>query len=145
MRRILVTIAVAAAMLTGGLAFTTATASAASAGWCDGVRSVPVNAAGNYVRQPYHRATGSRSCTLAEGASGPAVTALQQALKSCNFASRLTVDGDFGPNTRTAVFNAQQEYRIGADGIYGPISRVTFLWPDYFSNGKPTGRCVRVG
>ncbi|MFI7677402.1 peptidoglycan-binding protein [Actinophytocola sp. NPDC049390] len=145
MRRLFVTLAVAAAMLTGGVAFTTATASAAtSVGWCDGVKAVKVSTSGHYVRQPYHRATGSRNCTLAEGASGGAVVQLQTALKSCNYATNLDIDGDFGPATKKAVAYAQYRRGISSDGIYGPDSRQAFYWPAYYSSGNPTGKCVRT-
>lgn len=146
MRRILATVAVSAALLTGGLVLTTATASAApSVGWCDGVKGVELNARGDYVRQPFHKATGSRNCTLAEGASASsAVIVLQQALKSCNFAGSLVVDGDFGPNTKKAVAYAQYRHGIASDGIYGPDSRQAFGWPVYYENSKPTGKCART-
>lgn len=145
MKRLFVTLAVAAASLIGGLTVTTATASAAtSVGWCDGVKAVKLGSSNDYVRQPYHKGTGSRNCTLAEGASGAAVVVLQTALKSCNFASNLAIDGDFGPNTKKAVAYAQYKYRIGQDGIYGPESRVAFAWPLYYASGNPSGKCVRV-
>lgn len=145
MKRLFITLAVAAAMLTGGVAFTAATASAAtSVGWCDGVKSVEVGSGNDYVRQPYHRGTGSRNCTLAEGSSGAAVSELQRALKKCNFASNLVVDGDFGSNTKKAVAYAQKLYRIGQDGIYGPESRVAFQWHVIYANGSPSGKCIRI-
>ncbi|MFC4857058.1 peptidoglycan-binding domain-containing protein [Actinophytocola glycyrrhizae] len=146
MRRVLAMVAVTAALVTGGISLTGATASAASSvGWCDGVKAVKVNARGDYVRQPYHRGTGSRNCTLAEGAQGGAVVVLQTALKSCNYASNLGIDGDFGPNTKKAVAYAQYRWRIGQDGIYGPESRRAFAWPMYFAGNNPSGKCLHVG
>lgn len=145
MRRLFVTVAVAAALLTGGLALTTATASAAtSVGWCDGVKAVTINSQGHNVRQPYHKRTGSRNCTLAEGASGAAVAVLQTSLKSCNYASNLSIDGDFGPNTKKAVAYAQYRRDIASDGIYGPDSRQAFGWSVYYASGAPTGKCART-
>jgi peptidoglycan hydrolase-like protein with peptidoglycan-binding domain len=144
MRRSFATFAVIAALLAGGFAFTTATASAAtSVGWCDGVKAVTMST-GHYVRQPYHKGTGSRNCTLAEGASGGAVAALQLSLKSCNYASNLDIDAEFGPATKKAVAYAQQRRGIGQDGIYGPESRVAFAWSLYYASGNPSGKCVFI-
>lgn len=144
MRRILATVAVSAALLTGGLGLTTATASAAPVAKCDGVTAVKVGTKGDYVRQPYHKTTGSRNCTLAEGTSGSGVVALQTALKSCNYATNLTIDGDFGQNTKKAVSYAQYKRGITQDGIYGPLSRKAFTWPVYYAAGNPSGKCVHT-
>jgi peptidoglycan hydrolase-like protein with peptidoglycan-binding domain len=63
--------------------------------------------------------------TLAEGSTGPVVQKLQTALNEGrgSFAPAsnpvLVVDGDFGPNTASAVKGAQQEGGINADGIVG--------------------------
>ena len=142
MKRVFATLAVAAAMLTGGI-FTAGTASAAtSVGWCDGVKGVQISSSGHYVRQPYHKGTGSRNCTLDEGASGAAVVALQTALKSCNFATNLGIDGDYGSATKKAVAYAQYRRGILSDGIYGPDSRRTFHWPVYYASGNPSGKCA---
>jgi peptidoglycan hydrolase-like protein with peptidoglycan-binding domain len=58
---------------------------------------------------------------LARGASGSAVTALQQGLKK--YSTPATdpglVDGDFGPRTEAAVKAYQQDRGIEADGIVG--------------------------
>jgi peptidoglycan hydrolase-like protein with peptidoglycan-binding domain len=143
MRRVLTTLAATAALLTGGIAVTTASA-ATSVGWCDGVKAVKVTTDGKYVRQPYHKGTGSRNCTLTEGASGSAVTTLQQALKKCNFADNLTIDGDFGPNTKKAVAYAQFRRGIGQDGIYGPVSRAHFQWQVLNADGSPSPKCVNT-
>jgi peptidoglycan hydrolase-like protein with peptidoglycan-binding domain len=142
MRRVLTVVAAAAAMLAGGVAATTATASAAdSVGWCDGTRTIKVSSTAT-VRQPYHTGTGSRDCTLAEGAVGGAVSTLQRALKLCNFATNLDIDGEFGSLTEQAVSYAQSKRGTGVDGIYGPDSRQAFHWPTYSLNGSLTGRCV---
>jgi peptidoglycan hydrolase-like protein with peptidoglycan-binding domain len=144
MKRVFATFAVSAALVTGGI-LTAATASAApSVGWCDGVKAVKVSLKGEYVRQPYHKGTGSRNCTLAEGASGAAVVALQTSLKSCNYARGLDIDGDFGRATRDAVEYAQSRRGTGADGIYGPASRDAFLWSVYYASGNPSGKCANT-
>jgi peptidoglycan hydrolase-like protein with peptidoglycan-binding domain len=103
-----------------------------------------VGSSGDYVRQPYHKGTGSRNCTLSEGNSVAAVSELQRALKACNFVSNLAVDGDFGPSTKKAVAYAQHRYGIGEDGIYGPQSRAAFQWQLIYANGQSSGKCVRV-
>ena len=143
MRRVLTVVGVAAAMLAGGFVATTATASAAdSVGWCDGTKAVKITASGSVVvRQPYHKGTGSRNCTLAEGAEGGAVVTLQTALKSCNFTSNLDIDGDFGSLTKKAVAYAQAKRGTVSDGIYGPDSRQAFHWPTYSATGNPLGQC----
>ncbi len=59
--------------------------------------------------------------TLARGASGSVVTALQKGLKK--YATPATdpgpVDGDFGPKTEAAVKAYQQDRAIHVDGIVG--------------------------
>jgi peptidoglycan hydrolase-like protein with peptidoglycan-binding domain len=59
--------------------------------------------------------------TLSRGASGSAVTALQQGLKK--YSTPATdpgpVDGDFGPNTEAAVKAYQQDRAVQVDGIVG--------------------------
>ncbi|WP_030245104.1 peptidoglycan-binding protein [Streptomyces sp. NRRL S-350] len=56
--------------------------------------------------------------TLQTGASGPCVTTLQTMLNTFN-AGRLTVDGQFGPATGTAVRNFQAAHALTIDGIVG--------------------------
>ena len=55
---------------------------------------------------------------LQEGASGDAVTLAQRLLNETGFA--LTVDGQYGPNTRSAVTSFQLAHDLAADGILGP-------------------------
>jgi peptidoglycan hydrolase-like protein with peptidoglycan-binding domain len=47
------------------------------------------------------------------GSNGPGVTYLQKKLG-------ITVDGDFGPNTKAAVVAFQKKHGLTADGIVGP-------------------------
>lgn len=64
--------------------------------------------------------------TLREGSTGPAVKALQYALRDGEFrlsATIGTVDGDFGPKTLLAVRVAQQILGLNVDGIAGPKTR----------------------
>ena len=59
------------------------------------------------------------SANLRAGSTGPAVTALQQALTRLGVAS-LTADGIFGPRTDAAVRAFQSSAGLVADGIAGP-------------------------
>ncbi|MET8629562.1 peptidoglycan-binding protein [Kitasatospora sp. NPDC004669] len=55
---------------------------------------------------------------LQTGATGPCVTTLQTMLNTFN-AGRLTVDGQFGPATDTAVRTFQASHALTIDGIVG--------------------------
>jgi peptidoglycan L-alanyl-D-glutamate endopeptidase CwlK len=59
------------------------------------------------------------SSPLQPGASGDAVTALQQALLAAGF-NPGAVDGNFGPGTQAAVLAFQRSEQLVADGIVGP-------------------------
>lgn len=64
--------------------------------------------------------------TLKEGSTGPAVKALQYALRDGEFRLSATigaVDGDFGSKTLLAVRVAQQILGLNVDGIAGPKTR----------------------
>ncbi|WP_193317777.1 MULTISPECIES: peptidoglycan-binding domain-containing protein [Streptomyces] len=137
MRRRLATLAAATALLAGGLGLTgpTTASAASSVGWCDGVKRIP-HPGGTYLAQPYHKATGSGNCTLGSGASGPAVNALQSALKHCNEQSSLVVDGEFGPATQRALTNAQRLRGAEADGIYGSETRAKLHWSVHTPSGE---------
>jgi putative chitinase len=51
--------------------------------------------------------------------SGPAVTALQQALQAAGFGPG-AIDGSFGPGTEAAVIAFQRSKGLAADGVVGP-------------------------
>ena len=53
------------------------------------------------------------SVVLKKGSKGEAVKTLQEFLK-------ITVDGDFGPKTETAVKNYQKKNGLTVDGVVGP-------------------------
>jgi putative chitinase len=57
------------------------------------------------------------------GASGDAVTALQQALFNAGF-SPGAIDGNFGPATRAAVLAFQSSEKLVADGVVGPDTAI---------------------
>ena len=56
---------------------------------------------------------------LREGMQGPAVTQLQERLKTLGFFTG-AVDGVFGAATQAAVKAAQQNFKIQPDGVVGP-------------------------
>jgi hypothetical protein len=63
--------------------------------------------------------------TLTYGHSGPAVAVLQTALRNSGIygVRGITVDGDFGSQTLTAVRNFQYVKNLTTDGIAGPQTR----------------------
>jgi hypothetical protein len=61
------------------------------------------------------------SAFMRKGSIGPAVAALQRALGG------IAVDGDFGPETETAVIVFQAAHGLAADGIVGPITAHALL------------------
>lgn len=65
--------------------------------------------------------------TLKEGASGPAVYALQSELNAKTGAG-LGVDGAFGAGTKAAVRKFQTDAGLTADGIVGPATWKNLLW-----------------
>jgi hypothetical protein len=57
--------------------------------------------------------------TLKPGDTGAQVRALQRALKALGY-SVGTVDGQYGPSTKTAVASFQHDAGLTADGVFGP-------------------------
>ncbi len=57
--------------------------------------------------------------TLKRGSKGNAVKGLQNALKARSYGS-ISVDGNFGPGTETAVRELQRGNGLEEDGIAGP-------------------------
>lgn len=57
--------------------------------------------------------------TVRRGSTGPAVKRLQ-ALLVANFGQKVTVDGNYGPQTSTAVLNVQRFFGLTADDVVGP-------------------------
>jgi peptidoglycan hydrolase-like protein with peptidoglycan-binding domain len=55
-----------------------------------------------------------------QGSTGQAVRALQVLLREKFGYNAVTVDGDFGPITKDAVEDFQDEYNLAVDGIVGP-------------------------
>jgi murein L,D-transpeptidase YcbB/YkuD len=97
---------------------------AARAGWiyCDAQGSwMPGD--GRTYRFPFKAGYGS-ACYLESGLNNGAVQLLQRSLNLC-YGRGLTVDGSFGPATKSALQYAQAQHGITADGIWGPITRKT--------------------
>ena len=84
------------------------------------------------------RDTGQDNCLLGVGNQSVAVQVLQDTLKTC-YRRNITVDGIFGPQTRSALQHAQRAEHIPADGVYGPQTRDHLRWLDIASFG-----CVRL-
>jgi hypothetical protein len=64
--------------------------------------------------------------TLQQGSTGTQVASLQKALNLIAGTS-LTTDGAFGPATKGAVISFQKFFRLGADGVVGPITKNMLL------------------
>lgn len=91
------------------------------------------------------------SGTLREGASGEGVTRLQIRVAGwVPSGSELTIDGQFGPATKTAVTNFQRGYGLTPDGVAGPqtFAKIYELQDDdctpiHFSFAEVTQNCGR--
>jgi peptidoglycan hydrolase-like protein with peptidoglycan-binding domain len=70
---------------------------------------------------------GALAPTISQGASGPAVRALQVELNAKRRLS-LPVDGVFSAAVRSAVVSFQSHAGIGADGIVGPVTWRNLVW-----------------
>ena len=57
--------------------------------------------------------------TLRKGSKGDAVKTLQTALNKAGTSSKLTVDGDFGAKSETAVKAFQKAKKLTQDGVVG--------------------------
>ena len=62
-----------------------------------------------------------------QGNSGPAVSAVQHNLRFAYGFTSLAVDGIFGPATNAAVRSFQTRFKIGVDGIVGPVTWNTLV------------------
>ena len=64
--------------------------------------------------------TTSATPTISTGARGSAVTHAQFLLRVDGVS--VGIDGDFGPETTTAVQNFQREFGLTVDGVVGPVT-----------------------
>ncbi|MFB7274685.1 peptidoglycan-binding protein [Streptomyces sp. NPDC056244] len=78
--------------------------------------------------------TGTVNCLLQQGNYGDAVTTLQRGLRYCR-GYDISVDRDFGPQTRAAVLDTQRWANdafgagISEDGGYGPQTKNWIQFP----------------
>jgi hypothetical protein len=104
---------------------------------CDGI--VVVSTAGGSASVPGEGgifSSDSARCTLREGGGGDgdAIALLQTALAQCNGQS-VVVDGDFGPQTTSALQQVQRANGLTADGVYGPATLQAMRWPGAATSG----------
>lgn len=126
---------IAAALLIGtGLGVATA-APANAAGTCDYAYTSEdsQNRVGKFP--------GPTNCSLRQGNSGDAVKALQTTLWKC-YGQNISRDGDFGPNTKSALIHAQQKAGASADGVFGPETFSKLNWA-FFEGAEAS--CHRYG
>jgi len=122
----------AAAIAAGGLiGLGAAPASATSP--CDSWLEVKSLTGNGYLEMP-GLSSGSTYCHLQRGNSSRAVTILQETFNRCyaddlgldlghGGGVHIGVDGNFGPETETAMRRVQAYHGISADGVYGPNTR----------------------
>ncbi|MFI1224909.1 MULTISPECIES: peptidoglycan-binding protein [unclassified Streptomyces] len=118
-------------MLVAGAGMVATAAPAAAAGYCDTGKSI-MKGTYNHIFVPANGT--STNCTMARGATGNHVKALQRALKDCynvGLEAEKDVDGSFGPKTYSALWAAQGKAGTKQDGIYGPNTRDALKWPRY--------------
>ncbi|MFC8538308.1 peptidoglycan-binding protein [Streptomyces sp. NPDC057249] len=115
---------------------------AAAIGWCNAtvtVRGSFIEWAGEAKIPSYGT---NKTCQMSKGSHSSAVGALQLTLNKC-YGEKLSVDNDFGENTRLALIRAQKRAGTGADGIYGPNTRDALGW--YFKPVTPGyDECSRI-
>ncbi|GHE65291.1 hypothetical protein GCM10018785_37680 [Streptomyces longispororuber] len=136
-------LAAAAALGAGLLTASTATAAdtptAAPLPLCEYAINQPTGE-GHMIRPGIR--PGNYTCLLKQGHRMLGVKALQAGLVRC-YGARIAVDMSFGPATKKALKAAQRRSGITADGIFGPTTSYTLRWPEYYDNGRFTGRCIR--
>ena len=104
---------------------------------CDGVVVVQSSSGSTSVPGGETRVESSSSieCDMREGdVDEDAVRALQEALVRCN-GQDVSVDGNFGPETRQAIAQVQEQNGLSADGFYGPATRDVLQWPATSTSG----------
>lgn len=115
------------AMVLAGMGGTLLTATPAAAiGWCNSTTPVRLNF-GEWLGEaqiPVYRTSSgtTRTCQMSKGSNSSAVGALQRTLNKC-YRENLSVDNDFGENTRLALIRAQKRSGVTGDGVYGPDTR----------------------
>jgi peptidoglycan hydrolase-like protein with peptidoglycan-binding domain len=62
------------------------------------------------------------SCHLQKGYANEAVRVLQEDLVHCHHQG-ISIDAQFGTQTKTALQNVQRSLGLNDDGVYGPYTR----------------------
>ncbi|MFJ4849343.1 MULTISPECIES: peptidoglycan-binding protein [unclassified Streptomyces] len=118
--------AVALVLAAGGFAAaapTTAVAAASASICTSNVKATGVS--GLWLEVP-GTSSGSSTCFLEQGDNSEAVRALQYSMNRC-YGKALTLDGDFGPATRSALISVQKAIGAAQDGGYGTETRGKML------------------
>lgn len=123
------------ALVLAGMGGTLLTATPAAAiGWCNStvtVRGSFIEWAGEAKIPSYNT---NKTCQMSKGSNSNAVSALQLTLNKC-YGEKLSVDREFGENTRLALVRAQKRAGVTGDGIYGPNTARALSW--YFKPVTP--------
>ena len=127
-------LALLAAGLIGGALLNVVPAAPASATVYCNIEMVYQNA---FV--PGNDGTFTPNCLLGQGAVNNGVASLQDALKTC-YRKNISIDSNFGPQTKAALVAVQSSLHITADGVYGPQSARAMSHP-IVSGG---GACKRI-
>ncbi len=124
MKNRLVTVVAAAALAVGGL-LATATASSAATANTPCTTSKTFRAGTQFAWTAPTTSSGSTDCYLVQGNQGNGVKALQRGLKYCEYISvgSSGIDGSFGPATKSALKTFQSGAGITVDGEYGNQTR----------------------
>jgi hypothetical protein len=87
----------------------------------------------SWLQEDFFGATAPASNVLSSGATGSAVTVLQQRLNA--WGAKLVVDSDFGPSTLAAVKAFQKAHGLAVDGVVGPAT-----WAQLDATPAPPGK-----
>jgi len=117
-RRISVVVGAAVVVLVAGLA-AGGVFSGSSTPSTPPITSVSVSTPTTTPAKTSPAASALPTSTLKPGATGAQVRALQRALKALGY-SVGTVDGQYGPATKTAVASFQHAAGLAEDGVFGP-------------------------
>jgi murein L,D-transpeptidase YcbB/YkuD len=123
-------VAAGAILLAGlGVAGTTATQANAATNWCNKTLGRFINGGNGHELANIPAYGNSDNCITGEGASGPHVKAIQNALLHCHKRSKVEVDGRFGPITEAELKKVQATLGgLKDDGVYGPKTRDKLKW-----------------
>jgi hypothetical protein len=90
------------------------------------------------------RGNNQRHCLLRQGNNTDGVFKLQDAINRCypQFSSGVGSDGNYGRNTVRAVRQIQGAVGVSVDGAYGPETKTAMNWPAYRQDNGNFHRCV---